>query len=82
MKEQLLKNTKRSMTYMRGETMKIDVTNATLNILMEIDGKIHLIAVKKDKYETISFFVKSSIEYAIPTDKTQVDLLKFLNYKG
>lgn len=60
----------------------IDVTNATVNILMEIDGKIHLIASEKDKYETISFLVKNSIEYAIPTDKTQSDLLKFLNYKG
>lgn len=67
---------------MRGENMKIDVTNATVNILMEIDGKIHLIASKKDKYETISHLVKNSIEYAIPTDKTQADLLKFLNYKG
>ncbi|MEK5107050.1 hypothetical protein MHI57_09760 [Cytobacillus sp. FSL K6-0129] len=61
--------------------MDIDIKNAQLNLLLSIDGKVHLVGMDEEKLEVIDLLVKKSASIVIPTSKTQEDLLEFLNYK-
>lgn len=60
--------------------MDKNIENAQLTILLEIDGKVHLIGMSKERLETIDLLIKSAAEIAIPTNKSQKDLCDFLNY--
>ena len=60
---------------------KVSIDNAQVNLLLEVDGKIHLVGMDKDKLNTVEFFIKNSVDTIIPTKKTQQDLLEFLDYK-
>lgn len=62
-------------------TEKVSLENATVNILIELNGKVNMVAMKKDKYDAISMLSKVSAETLIDTGKTQAELLRFLNYK-
>ena len=61
---------------------KISVKDAMVNVFLEINGEIYLVAMKKDRLETIQALVHSSADAVIPTGKTQGQLNDFLNYKG
>lgn len=58
--------------------MKKDITNAQVNILLEIDGIIHLVGMKKDNLDAVGLLIKASADTAYATDKTQKDLREFL----
>ncbi|RST57664.1 hypothetical protein D5F11_021630 [Siminovitchia terrae] len=60
---------------------KRSIDNATVNILLELDGKVHLVGMEKDALDTITFLIKRSTEQIVETGKTQMELLNFLNYK-
>lgn len=59
----------------------VDTENLTVNILIEHEGEIHMVAMEKEKFEAVSFLTKRSIDTLIKTGKSQNDLLKFLGYK-
>lgn len=59
----------------------IDLTHSSINLLLEINGEIHLVAMKNSKLETIQALVQMSVEGAIPTGKTQGQLNDFLGYE-
>lgn len=59
----------------------VDTELLTVNILIEHKGEVHMVAMKKDKFEAISFLTKRSIDSLVKTGKTQGELLKFLGYK-
>lgn len=65
---------------MRGDFMKVDVTNSTVQILVELDGQVHLVAMNKDRYEAISVLIRSSIETLIRTGKTQEEFIEFVDW--
>ncbi|WGT37920.1 hypothetical protein QH639_19150 [Lysinibacillus sp. 1 U-2021] len=62
--------------------MKLDIQDAKLSLLIEIDGKVHLIGMDKEKLDAVNFLIKKSISIVIPTNRTQQDLRNFLNYKN
>lgn len=57
---------------------EINITEATINILLEIDGSLYAVAMDKDKLEAISFLIKNSVEDVVQTNKTQSDLIRFI----
>lgn len=63
-------------------TNKVNTENATVNVLLEINGQIHLVGMSQDKVDAVSFLVKRAVEAVIPTKKTQGQLNDFLGYKG
>jgi hypothetical protein len=60
---------------------KVDIENAGINVLVEMNGGIHLAGMAEDEFEAIKFLIKRSIVNIIPTGKTQAELLEFVNYK-
>lgn len=62
--------------------MEVKIDDAQVNLLLEVNGKIHLVGMSKDKLDAVEFLIKNSVSTIIPTKKTQQDLLEFLDYKG
>lgn len=60
---------------------EINVERATVNILVELNGNVYLVAMEKDNFDAVSFIAKRSIESLVETGRTQLELLDFLNYK-
>lgn len=60
---------------------KVDITNATVNILITVNGEVHLVAMAKDEYETVTFLAKKSVETLVRTGRSQAELNEFLNYE-
>lgn len=60
--------------------MEENIENAQVSILLEIDGKVHMVGMTKERLEAISLLIKGAIEVAIPTNRTQKDLQDFLGY--
>ncbi|RKD22566.1 hypothetical protein BEP19_09910 [Ammoniphilus oxalaticus] len=59
---------------------KVNIESSTVNVLLELGGEVHLVAMHPDKYEAVSILVKAAAETIIKTGKTQTELLHFLNY--
>lgn len=57
-----------------------NIENAQLSILLEIDGKVHLVGMHKENLEAVQYLIKSSVEVVIPTNKSQQELRNFLEY--
>lgn len=57
-----------------------NIENAQLSILLEIDGKVHLVGMDKEELEVIQGLIKTAVKVVIPTSKSQNDLRKFLEY--
>lgn len=55
-----------------------NIENSAVTILLEIDGRIHMVAMPKERFETVDILIKNSIEYVISTDITQQEMNKFL----
>ena len=60
---------------------KISIANASINILLEVDGEIYLTAMKNDRLETIQSLVQASADAVVPTGKTQGQLNDFIGYQ-
>lgn len=60
--------------------MEKDIKDAQVSILLEIDGKVHLVGMSKGRLDVISVLIKNAVEVAIPTNKSQKELREFLNY--
>lgn len=54
----------------------MDIGN--VNILVEVKGKLHLVAMDKDKLEAIELLVKRSAEIVVPINKTEEDFLRWV----
>lgn len=59
--------------------MEKDIQNAQVSILLEIDDKVHLVGMTKERLELITLLIKKAVEVVIPTNKSQKELRKFLN---
>lgn len=62
-------------------TTNINIEKATINVLMEIDEKIYLVAMEQDNRDAITMLVKVSAKTVFPTAKTQTMLNEFLGVK-
>ncbi|WP_062323872.1 hypothetical protein [Halolactibacillus sp. JCM 19043] len=58
--------------------MELDVENAQVTILMNDSNKVYVVAMTKEKLEAVTTAIKLATEYAIPTTKTQMELVEFL----
>lgn len=54
---------------------------AQTNIVLEIDGQLHLVGMKSDRLEAVDTFIKSAVEVVVPTKRTQKELRDFLGIK-
>ncbi|MDZ5711638.1 hypothetical protein [Jeotgalibacillus haloalkalitolerans] len=61
--------------------MEKNISKAQINITMEIDGIVHLVAMEQERLDAVSMLIRSATETVIPTKKTQAELVKFLDYK-
>lgn len=60
---------------------EVNLMNATVNVLLELNGQVYLVAMKKDNFDAVSFISKKSVENLVETGRTQAELIDFLNYK-
>lgn len=60
---------------------QVDITNAQLTTLLEIDGQMHLIAFAKDDWEVVQLIVKKNVLGLKKTARTQRELNEFFDYK-
>lgn len=56
----------------------VNLENAQVNVLVEVDGAICLVAMSKEQLQAIEMLVKISAAKLYKTSKTQADLNKFL----
>jgi len=61
---------------------QIDITDASVNIFLEIEGVVYAVAYERDKLEAISNIVKNGAANVIKTNKTQAQLTKFIGIGG
>ena len=61
---------------------EVNVKDASVTSLLEIDGDVFLIAMSRERLEAIQALVRASAEIIVPTHKTQAELNEFLNYKS
>lgn len=61
---------------------KVNLENATANILLTINGELHLVATTQDKLDAITMLIKASADSVIPTGKHQGEFNRFLGYGG
>lgn len=57
---------------------QVDVQNAQLTILINIDGQMYLTGFDKSQYGAVQVLVKTAIKTVIPTKVTQGKLNEFL----
>ena len=60
---------------------KINIEAATVNILIELGGEVHLVAMERDKFDAVTFLTKASASTLVKTGRSQAELVEFLNYK-
>ncbi|PID15581.1 hypothetical protein CSV63_07315 [Sporosarcina sp. P34] len=65
-------------------TTNVNIEDADVNILLTIDGNMHLVAMRKDDLEAIRVLVKSAASKGavVKTEKTQKQFNDFLGYGG
>lgn len=61
---------------------KANLENATANILLTINGEIHLVATTQDKLDAITMLIKASADAVVPTGRHQGEFNQFLGYGG
>jgi|GEM_PF-2885975 len=67
---------------MNDQGKKANLQNAQLTVLLEINGRVHLVGMKKDRLQAIEMLVKASAEFVMPTEKSQAELCDFLGHEG
>ena len=65
-------------------TTNVNIEDADVNILLTINGNMHLVAMRKDDLEAIRLLVKSAASKGavVKTEKTQSQFNEFLGYRG
>ena len=65
-------------------TREVDIENAVVNILLTINGNMHLVAMRKDDLEAIQILVKNAASKGavVKTEKTQSQFNDFLGFGG
>ncbi|WP_342512814.1 hypothetical protein MKY34_19740 [Sporosarcina sp. FSL K6-1522] len=61
---------------------EVSVEDANVNILLDIDGEVHIVGFEKDQLEAIEFLVKSAVKGVLNTGRHRMELLAFLGVKG
>lgn len=61
---------------------KVNLENATANILLTVNGELHLVATSQDKLDAITMLIKASANAVVPTGRHQGEFNKFLGYRG
>lgn len=61
---------------------EVNTEKAMVNVILTINGKMHLIGMSQDKLDAVSLLVKQAAEVVVPTGKTQAEFNSFLGYKG
>jgi len=67
---------------MTDQGKKVNLEKAQLTVLLEINGRVHMVAMKSDRMQAIEMLVKVSAESVIPTSRSQTELCDFLGHKG
>lgn len=60
----------------------LNLENAQVNVLMEVNGAVCLVAMTKEQLQAIETLVKMSVAELYKTSKTQADLNKFLGVRN
>lgn len=55
-----------------------DLTDASVTVLFEIDGMVHLVAMEPERKEALEIMAKMAAVKAYRTKKSQNELRKFL----
>lgn len=55
-----------------------NITDATVSILLEVDGQVHIVAMEKDSYDAIQMLAKTAVTTAYRTERSQRELHEFL----
>lgn len=59
----------------------VDLADASVTLLIEKDGIVHLAAMPRDKLEAIVVLVKGATSNLIETNRSQSELLEFIGYR-
>ena len=59
----------------------VDLADASVTLLIEKDGIVHLAAMPRDKFEAIVVLVKGATSNLIETNRSQSELLEFIGYR-
>ncbi len=57
---------------------QVDITDAQVTVLVEVDGLVCLTRMDKDKYDAVAFLVKKSLHDLVKTEITQDKLNRLL----
>lgn len=61
---------------------RISVEDSSVTVLLEIDGRVHLIGITPERKEALETMVKMVADTAYATKRSQKELNEFLGYKG
>ena len=61
---------------------EVNLEDASVTVLLEINGDIHLIGMSNERKEALETMVKMVADVAYKTKRTQWELNEFLGYKG
>lgn len=57
---------------------EINIEHAQVTITLDINGKVHLVAMDKDNLEAVSVLIKHSASHVFATNRYQHELVRFL----
>lgn len=60
---------------------RVSIEDATVTVLLEINGDVHLVGINKEHKEALDTFVKMVADVAYNTLRTQSELNEFLGYR-
>lgn len=49
-----------------------------INIVVEVDDELYLVAMNKEKLDAINYLIKQSVDVIFPIHKKQEDLLRWV----
>lgn len=61
---------------------RVSIEDASVTVLLEIDGEVYFIGMSKERKEALDEMVKMVADVAYNTKRTQAELNEFLGYKG
>lgn len=61
------------------ESMELNIENTTVTILLNDRNDLYAVAMSTERLKAIETAIKLAVDYAIPTNKTQSELIKFLD---
>lgn len=61
---------------------QIDIYEAGITIMIDVDNEMYLVNMTRDNYEAIAILVRNAVEDVIVTNKTVDDLYNFVGLGG